>query len=471
MSAVFMACDDRLMELNTPSKLATEVPVSTLFLNGMVNTFGNMESSSVNNNPFRLYAQYVAQCTYPEESQYNLTREIPYYFWRGAYRDALSDLNTAKSILTAELEVADAAFKPKLNNQLACTQIMMDYTYSVLVDAFGDVPYTEALDPDNISPSYDDAATIYDNVLASLDESISRIDVGEVGFESVQDPVYGGDMNGWKAFANTLKLRMGMRLADVNASKSISVVNSALASGVISSNNENVSITYGSSSPNNNPLYSSLVLSGRQDFVGANTIVDIMNTNNDPRRYVFFAENLGSDTFLGGVYGDANAYATNSHLGDLFHTADLPGTLIGYAEVEFLMAEMVERGGYSVSGTAVSHYNAGIQASFDQWGIGGAAAYMAQPSVTYATATGTWQQKIGTQLWLALYNQGFEGWTTWRRLDMNIFNAPPILTLSDIPVRLPYPLREGNQNGTNYDAAGSKIGGDLVSTKIFWDKF
>ncbi|MEO9966250.1 MAG: SusD/RagB family nutrient-binding outer membrane lipoprotein, partial [Reichenbachiella sp.] len=86
-----------------------------------------------------------------------------------------------------------------------------------------------------------------------------------------------------------------------------------------------------------------------------------------------------------------------------------------------------------------------------------------------ATATGTWRQKIGTQLWLALYNQGLEGWSTWRRMDFTGFNAPPGMTMANIPVRMTYPLREATLNGDNYTAAGSRIGGDAVSTPVFWD--
>lgn len=471
--ALFTACDDeRMEELNTPSKAATVVPAETLFANGMRNAMDLMNSSSVNVNPFRMYAQYVAQTTYPEESQYNLTtRSIPFGWWGGAYRNALLDLNAAKTILNAEIEKADPAFLAGLNNQMACINIMMDFVYATLVDTFGDVPYSEALDPENLTPKYDDAATVYDAVLADLDVAIASIDVTKSGFGGVQDMIYYGDMMKWKMFANSIKLRMAMRLADVNPSKSIAAANAAMASGVITSNADNAAINYGSAAPNNNPLYSQLVLSGRQDFIGANTMVDIMNANSDPRRYVYFDENLGADTFTGGIYGTANAYSTSTHLGDAFHQADLPGTVYNAAESHFLMAEMAERGGYSVVGTAESHYNAGIQASFDQWGVSGAAAYLADASVAYTTAAGTWQQKIGTQMWLSLYNQGFEGWTTWRRLDMDILNVPEGLTYSDIPVRFHYPIREQSQNESSYNAAASKIGSDVVQTKIFWDRF
>ena len=98
---------------------------------------------------------------------------------------------------------------------------------------------------------------------------------------------------------------------------------------------------------------------------------------------------------------------------------DLPGTLISYAEVEFLLAEAAARG-YDVGGTAESHYNAGIEASMDEWGVTDATAistYLADADVAYTTASGDWKQKIGVQKWIAMYNLPFEGWTAYRLLD------------------------------------------------------
>jgi hypothetical protein len=97
---------------------------------------------------------------------------------------------------------------------------------------------------------------------------------------------------------------------------------------------------------------------------------------------------------------------------------------------------------------------------------------LAKPTVAYATAAGTWKQKIGTQSWLAAYTRGIEAYTTWRRLDYPIFNlAEEAATYADIPVRFTFPVNEQTLNAVNYKAAAAAVGGDLISTKIFWDKF
>ena len=149
--------------------------------------------------------------------------------------------------------------------------------------------------------------------------------------------------------------------------------------------------------------------------------------------------------------------------------ADFPALLLDYAEVEFFLAEVVERG-YAVGGTAQSHYNNAITASILYWGgtVPEATAYLAQASVNYLTAAGTWRQKIGVQKWIALYNRGLDAWIEWRRLDAPQL-SPAVDAVSDIPLRYPYPVNEQNVNTANYNAASTAIGGDDVTTMLWWD--
>jgi hypothetical protein len=479
LTLFFIGCDDRLEELNTDQRNPAEVDPTSLFAQGLRQTHDNMASISVNNNPFNLFAQYWAQTTYPDESQYNLvTRSIPFFFWRGVYRDALAQFQEARELTVAQMESGESGLDDAvLENRLAALDIMIGYNYHVLVDVFGDVPYTEALDPDNLEPVYDDARTIYNSVIENLQAATASINTDEPGFPAGQDPMYEGDMEKWQKFGNSLLLRLGMRLADVDPAASKSIVNAAIAAGVFESNDDNASMLYLGASPNTNPIYEDLVLSGRADFVAANTLVDIMNDLDDPRRAAYFRQNLGDGVYSGGVYGSANNYGANTQIGDALHQPDFPSTLMNYAEVEFLMAEAAARnlegnGGYNVSGTAPSHYNQAIEASFNQWGLSDAAAdaYISQSAVNYATAAGDWRQKIGLQLWLALYNEGFEAWSTWRRLDFVALTPPEDLDMSDIPLRFTYPLEEGQLNNPNYTAAGARLeDGDVVESTIFWD--
>ena len=148
--------------------------------------------------------------------------------------------------------------------------------------------------------------------------------------------------------------------------------------------------------------------------------------------------------------------------------------MLDYTELAFYLAEAAERG-FSVGGSAATWYENGIRSSMEYWGVAAADidTYMARADVAYATAAGNWKQKIGTQAWLAFYVRGLEGWTSYRRLDFPVLNLPPAPDESAegaVPRRHTYPVNEQTLNGENYSAAASKIGGDKLSTKIFWDE-
>lgn len=466
----FFSCDDRLEELNRPKKTAGEVPGETLFTNGVREMFDLMASTDVNSNVFRLYSQYWAQTTYPDESQYNMVgREIPDNFWTYAYRDALRDLTQASRVIdeTAEELGMDPAVKA---NQLAIIDACRAYMFAILTDAFGAIPFDEALNDEILIPQYEAGDVVYDKIIAMLDNAIATMDPEAEGFSEVQDPVYQGDVAGWLAFANSFKLRLAMTIADVNATKASTMVAEVMQNSqhLILDNSLNASITYLSESPNTNPVWEDLVQSGRQDYILANTLVDIMNPIDDPRLPVYGQPVDGE--FVGGIYGSGNAYADHSPAGEIFHTPELEGVILDAAQVNFLLAEAAARG-LDVGGTVEEYYNDGITQSMLYWGVDQADinAYLARPEVAYDDA-GDWREQIGLQEWLALYNNGFEGWTTWRRLDFEGFNIPEGLTADDIPKRFIFPIQEATLNPSALKAAVDLIGGsDTAQTPVFWD--
>ncbi len=469
--SAFSCDDEKMIELNRPKKNAAAVPGEMLFTNGLRNMADLMSSADVNSNVYRLYAQYWAQTTYPDESQYNMvSREIPDNFWEIAYRDVLKDLHEASIVIEDTYEDLGMTEAEK-NNQIAIIDVSKVYMFSVLVDMFGAVPFSEALDEEKIiAPKYDAGADVYTGLIDMLNSAIASLDENEAGFSETQDLIYEGDVAGWKRFANSLKLRLAITIEDVDPGKAQTMVTEALASGVITSNEENASIAYLDEAPNTNPVWEDLVQSGREDYVVSNTLVDKLTDLSDPRLPVF-ADPMDDGTFVGGVYGSGNTYAANSRIGELFHEPGLEGLLLDFSEVEFLMAEAIARG-LTAPGTVAVHYTTAIEASMEYWGVEQAdiIAYLAQPSVAYATAAGTWKQKIGTQAWIAYYNRGIEGWTLWRRLDFTGFNVPDGMTEGDIPRRLIFPIEEATLNNSALTAAIGLIGGsDDAQTKIFWD--
>lgn len=339
-----------------------------------------------------------------------------------------------------------------------------------MVETYGNIPYSQALNAGvYVLPVYDDAATIYGDLLSRLTAAIPN--VTDSGFGTA-DNIYGGNATKWKKLGNSLLLRMGVRVADVPAlaAKSTAAIQSAVSGGVFSSNADNAALVYGSATPNTNPVWVDLVQSGRSDFVVANTLVNKMNALNDPRRPYYFDENLGTGKFVGGPYGDNNSFSVYTHVSNRIKEPTNPASLMDYSEVCFYLADAAERSISGTPATASSFYNNGISASFDYWGTPNVAAYLLNPAVNYATAPGTWKVKIGNQLWLAMYNRGYEAWTAWRTYDIPGFNLPAVSGLP-VPTRYTYPINEQNLNKANYTAASTAIGGDTQTTKVFWDKF
>lgn len=461
MTTVFLfSCDSNqeYEDLNKNPNKPTDVSSESLFTSSVKSLFDQMESTNVNINVYRLFAQYWTETTYTDESNYDLiTRNIPANHWSELYRDVLFDLKDAKSKADSDIKKAQV-------------EVLEVYTWQQLVDTFGDVPYSEALlAGENVVPAYDDAATIYADLITRINSAINLLNTGTGLPYSDADLIYGGDVTSWKKFANSVKLKLAMRIADVDNSTASTVAQQAVAGGVFTSNDDNATLQYLSSTPNTNPLWVDLVQSNRSDFVAANTIVNYMNTLSDPRRPYYFQQNLGAGVYQGGVYGASNNPLLNSLAGSSMYDPTFRGVLLDYSEVEFLLAEAAERT-YSVGGTAALHYTNAITASMEDWGVSSTdiVTYLAKPEVAYLTASGTWRQKIGFQFWLAMYNRGFEGWCVYRKYDAPVLNQAAKTDLP-VPKRYTYPLFEQTLNLDNYTAASVAIGGDQMNTPVFWD--
>ncbi|MEP7376775.1 MAG: SusD/RagB family nutrient-binding outer membrane lipoprotein [Chitinophagaceae bacterium] len=464
------ACTKNLTELNRDPKSPATAP-SYAFVTNAERSFSNtLASSNVNLNIFRLIVQHWQETQYPEESQYDLgTREINDAVWNAMYRDVIRDLREAKALIPADVLKQDGTPDlDKQTNQLAIIEVMEIYAWFYLVSTFGNIPYNQALDIENPFPVYDDAKTVYNDLLARLDVAIENLNTANESFGTA-DLIYNGDTGKWKKFANSLKLKMGLLIADDDNEKAKATVESAVAGGVFTSNSDNAEVHYLNAPPNTNPIWVDLVQSGRDDFVGASTLVDQLEEFSDPRLNDFFTPDQTGTGYSGAPPGEQSAFAQYSHVNPTITRADFPGLLMDYAEVEFGLAEAAQRG-YDVAGTAASHYGNAVTASILYWGgtAGDATAYLLRPGVLYNPVN--WKMSIGLQQWIAFYNRGWDAWISWRKFDYPQLQ-PASDALSEIPKRFPYPVNEQNVNTKNYEAASSAIGGDEVETKLWWDKY
>jgi Starch-binding associating with outer membrane len=469
------ACTRNLSDLNIDPKNPSTAPSYAFFTNAQRTLSNTLASSNVNLNIFRLIVQQWQETQYPEESQYDLgTREINDAVWNALYRDVIRDLRETKTLIPKDVLNANGSPNTgKQQNQLAITEVMEIYAWYYLVTTFGNIPYSEALDINKPFPVYDDAKTIYNSLLTRMDAAITQLNPAQPGFGTA-DLIYGGDVVKWKKFANTLKVKMGITIADDDNAKAKSVIESAVASGVFTSNSDNAELVYSSAPPNTNPIWVDLVQSGRDDFVAASTLVLQLKALNDPRIDNFFTEDAAGrnnpvTSYSGADPGVQSAFAPNSHVQTTITAPTFPNLLLDYSELEFYLAEAAQRG-YVVGGTAAGHYINAVTASILYWGGTPAEAitYLAQPAVVYNPLN--YKQSIGIQQWIAFYNRGWDAWISWRRLDYPQLVAAQD-ALSVIPLRYPYPVNEQNVNRLNYEAAAAAIGGDDVDTKLWWDKF
>ena len=459
-------CRKDLTSLNVDPKNPQSVPSYALFTNAQRTLARTLASPNVNLNIFRLIEQNWTETTYTDESNYDLqTRQIPRGMWNALYRDILKDFQESRKLIPTESDIPATAKK----NQLAIVDVMEVYTWYYLVTTFGNVPYSEALNIDNPFPKYDAQTAIFADLLKRISADIVALNGGGDSFGE-SDIIYGGDVDKWKTFAASIKLKIGMTLADVDPAAAKAAVESAFTAGVMASNADNAEFHFLAAPPNVNPVWEDLVESGRKDFVATETIVDTMSALNDPRISLFFTTDAAGG-YSGGTPGSGNNYSTFSKPNETISNPDFPHILLDYSEVEFFLAEAKERG-YNVSGTAAGHYNSGVMASVEWWGgsMADAMTYLAQPGVNYLTATGNYKRKIAFQKWLALYNRGWDMWIENRRLDFPAL-PDPTDALSGFPTRFTYSIDEQNINTINYTQAAQAIGGDEVETKLFWDKF
>lgn len=356
------SCERDLTSLNENPKQPEVLPSANLLAMGQQQFFYYTFTGSVNFNNFRFFTQQWTETTYTDETNYNLvTRTQPRNNWNRMYVYSLNNFETAKKNLVEE--GGSAVTK---QNQLATLEISQIAVWETLVDTYGDIPYSEALKADEgqFSPKYDDAKSIYTSLLSRIDAAIASINTSSAGYSS-GDLVYGGNMTKWKHLANSIKLRLALNLADTDAATAKSAAESAVASGVISSDEESYSLAFAGGTFNN-PVYDDLIASGRQDFLPTNQVTGLMNSKNDPRRHSYFSENLAqSDVVSVSSVGTVLTISTdnlssNVAIGQKVYRFDDKGDNNPLNDESFYIGEIVSIAGNNVS---INNPSGSIQAN------------------------------------------------------------------------------------------------------------
>ena len=453
------SCTSDLSDLNVNGKAPESVPSGALFANAVMGYYDFDAVQNVNLNNLRLWSQHWTQTTYVDESNFNLNeRDVNGSTFVRMYVTVIRDCEEARTAVMNGPESAAAKAA-----SIGAIEVMEVMAYQYLVDLFGDVPYSEALSETNV-PKYDAGSAIYMDLLARLDAAVADLS-GSNTFGS-SDIIYGGDAAAWKKAANSLMLRMAVRMIGYDAAAAKSWGEKAIAGGVFMSSADDMRLYYSSAPPHTHPMWETLVQSGRTDYVASATLGDVLNGLMDPRRAGFFKNLGGSDSVTGAPHGFQVNYYDYSQPGTALEDPTWSHAAISYVEVEFLMAHAAVAG-WTGAGDAATHYEAGVRASIEEWGgsSADADAYMMHPLVAFSSTTAATQ--IGVQKWIAMYSNAFEAYAAVRMYDLPMQTAALAGTVT--PTRYSYPLDEYSLNTTNVQAAAANYGGDDTFAKVFWD--
>jgi hypothetical protein len=465
LAMVAVSCKKDLAEINKNPN-ATENPQPDYLLTASQKLTADLYWGADNNfNSSLLIIQHWAKIQYTEPDRYIFSNSSFTSLWNTGYAQSVTNLNT---IIRLPDEKANVNYK---NVAL----ILRAWVFCLLTDAYGDIPYRQAGDiKNNLTPAYDTQKDVYYGLLDDLKTAAAALTT--TGNAIAGDIIYSGKIDRWKKFANALRLRVALRIADREPEKAKQTIAEVLADagGLIGSNAETAQFVY-TTSPQQNPV--SAWFDTRDDYRIAKTIVDKLYALNDPRLPIY--ANKPTDASVSNYVGvpsglttsDANnlGFAKTSRPGSYFYAPTAPAVIISYAEVLFDRAEAAARGFTAEDATAL--YNAAITASLNQYGITDATVvgnYIAQPSVKYDAAN--FKKSIGEQKWIALFGEGLEAFAEWRRLDYPQL-TPAVAGVLDnkIPVRFIYPGSEQSLNGDNYKKAVANQGTDNLLTRLWFD--
>lgn len=426
-------------------------------------------------------------------------------FYRGTVYTYQGDLSEAYFVNSYPNSVKNlvnlitlAKADPKNVNILSMARILRVVEMAILTDLYGDVPYTEAgLGFLNgiFSPKYDAQQAIYADMLKELDEAGKALSASAY-IPQTADFIYAGDLEKWKRGANSLMLRLAMRMQKVDPAAAQSWAKKAIDGGIMTSNDDSFAIKFSNTGAGTNSNANSWNLgAGRGIAAGNNiqwakTFIDALKARRDPRLPVISALKNGDRTVakqLGIPPGtDPTGLKTlpepnldnYSRVAPNMYALENPFFIMTHAEARLLRAEAIERGW--ATGTAKAEFDAGQAAGVRQLASYGGTIADADVAA-YAAAnpypSGTLDAKmnaIHTEMWVitgATLNH-IEGWSNWRRTGyptLTPVNYPGNETNGQIPRRLRYPQGEAGIN-PNVREAITRQGPDLFTTRVWWDK-
>jgi len=449
-------CSEDFERVNTDPDKATEVPAH-LFLGNLITTTQNtIYHAQRGGDMGECWAQHWSKVQYNDEARYVTRRGVIDNIWSTLYARVIED---AKAMY-------DLAVIEGNTNLQGAALVMQANAFQILTELFGPVPFDEAVVEGIDQPAYNTSQEVFAGVIAMLTQADALFaqNIGEITASS--DLLYGGDASKWKKLANSLKFKALMRSGGASSELQ------ALVGTMFTSNADSAQLAYLENNPDANPIYETIVFGNRAEYKISDVLVTVMA--GDPRLPIYAGENadgniVGKPAGYSDLPNDALGftYSNISPLGDKYLDPLLPGVIMSYAQLQFLMAEAANEGKISGGAAAAkTYFDNGIVSNFEFNGLSSGASYAS--GISFASQADA-RQKIAMQVWIALFGQGFETWTEWRRTGVPALTPAVEGAINTVPTRLFYPTTQVSLNKDNYDTAkGMLNNGDNLDSKLFW---
>ncbi len=455
---------------NKPLEVGSQYLLPQALQSSIDNYWGNkVRNERINFDHAMSWAGYLTRNIYENEGDnYNVQPSVNIKNWEVFYAEGL--INYQKIIENS----GPASDDPNANYE-GIGRGMRAWSFSLLTDIWGAVPYSEALagtaDEPVFSPAYDSQETIYGGIIEELRIANEMLD--PAGPPIKGDIMFSGKIILWKKFFNSLRFKLLNRQAHLVSSSSAemqAMVDDPTTFPMIDDKSEIAQLKYGAV-PTNNPWHDILIQQGRTDWNISSTLVDKLKSLSDPRLEVYAVPGSLSGGVISGHPNGLPGEIATKYLGysavinpAIFAQATSPAVLMTYAELLFIKAEAALEG--NIAGDSEALFQEGIAAGFDQYGLAVPAGYVEQLGPVS-------KENIMTQKWIALFGQGIEAWTEFRRTGYPIMPAPdPQAKFQNdgvLPTRLVYPSTEYSLNAAKVASTDDLNGGpDNMKTKLWW---
>jgi hypothetical protein len=504
---LFNSCTKDFEEINTdPNNAIAELAAPDMMLTNAIESMTDrVHEIFLGHEMGSCWVQHMAKVQYTDEDRYMPRLAVINNTWTSLYAASGMDVYTMYNV----------AVERNHNNYQGVAIVLQCYISSVLTDLFGPIPYSAAwqggTSPTGLLPAYDSQEFVYRDMVAKLKAANTLLDPD--GLEIGGDILFNNDISSWKKFANSLRLRLLLRMSAKDASFVTTEMSAMVADPatypVFESNADNAALAYLGSAPNNHPINENRKT--RDDHRVSENFIDML-TNYGDYRIMVFANPTALNTFTGLPNGllssqaaafNGNGLANTCKIGSYFTAATAPGQLMSYAELQFILAEAALKG-YIPGGitAAKTFYDAGVTGSFMQYEAPLQEIFDAHAGSTYgglsigdpytvaeelawhitdaaapaffdaATITNDHAlELILEQKYIAMFDQGLQSAFEWRRTRIPVLTPAAAGVLGGkIPLRVTFPTDEYARNPSNVSAAVSLLGGaDLLTTKVWWD--